>query len=120
MVGDFVTDSGQSVVLSGETLSRASDMSVSLPDPSEMDSLLLYDTGGNGGDSDEENGESMGGNGESVGRNGHETGDSGSDNGESAFDCDWCEAEPNAISTELPEFREPSGPSQEARNAKTT
>ena len=51
MVGDFVTDSGQNVVLSGDTLSRASDMSVSLPDPSEMDSLLLDDTGGNGGDS---------------------------------------------------------------------
>ena len=119
MVGDFVTDSGQSVVLSGETLSRASDMSVSLPDPSEMDSLLLDDTGGNGGDSDDENGESMGGNGESMGGNRHETGDSGSDNGESAFDYDWCEADPNAICTELPEFQEPSGPSQEARNAKT-
>ena len=66
MVGDFVTDSGQNVVLSGETLARASDMSVSLPDPSEMDSLLLDDTGGNGGDSDEENGKSMG-------RNEHET-----------------------------------------------
>lgn len=87
-------------------------MSVSLPDPSEMDSLLLDDTGGNGGDSDDENGESMG-------RNRHETGDSGSDNGESAFDYDWCEADPNAICTKLPEFQEPSGPSQEARNAKT-
>ena len=45
MVGN-ITDSGQSV-LSGETLSRVSDVSVSLPDPSEMDSLLLDDTGGN-------------------------------------------------------------------------
>ena len=45
--------------------------------------------------------------------------DSGSDNGESAFDYDWCEADPNAICTKLPEFQEPSGPSQEARNAKT-
>ena len=104
MVGDFVTDSGQNVVLSGETLARASDMSVSLPDPSEMDSLLLDDTGGNGGDSDEENGKSMG-------RNEHETGDSGS--GESAFDYDWCEAGPNPICTELPEFQEPSGLSRE-------
>ena len=65
-------------------------MSVSLPDPSEMDSLLLDDTGGNGGDSDEENGESMG-------RNEHETGDSGSGNGESAFDYDWCEAQTNML-----------------------
>ena len=46
MVGNIITDSGQSV-LSGETLSRVSDVSVSLPDPSEMDSLLLDDTGGN-------------------------------------------------------------------------
>lgn len=87
MVGDFVTDSGQSVVLSGETLASASDMSVSLPDPSEKDSLLLNDTGDNGGDGDE-------GSGESMSRNEHETGDSGPDNGENAFDYDWCEAEP--------------------------
>ena len=82
MVGDFVTDSGQSVALSGETLARASDMSVSLPDPSERDSLLLNDTGDNGGDSDE-------GSGESTSRNEHETGDSGPDNGENVFDYDW-------------------------------
>ena len=59
MVGEFVTDSGQSVVLSGETLARASDMSVSLPDPSERDSLLLNDIGDNGGDGDERSGESI-------------------------------------------------------------
>ena len=39
--------------------------------------------------------------------------------GENAFYYDWCEAEPNAICTELPEFQEPSGSSQEARNANT-
>ena len=54
-----------------------------------------------------------------LSRNEHETGDSGPDNGENAFDYDWCEVEPNAICTELPEFQEPSGPSQEARNANT-
>lgn len=77
-----------------------------------MDSLLLDDTGGNRGDSVE-------GNGKSIDWNKHETGDSDSDNEESAFDYNWCEAEPHAISTELPEFLEPSGSCQEARNAKT-
>ena len=101
-VGYFVTDSGQSVVLSGKALLRMSGVAVNLPDPSDMDSLLLDDAGGNGGNGG--NGcDGDGGNGEDMSEPEHE--DSNSDS-EDTFVYDWCEAEPNSISPELPEFQE--------------
>ena len=104
-VGNIITGGGQSVILSGETLTRVK-MAVNLSNPSDIDSLLLDNAGGGGGNGSDGDGE----NGEDMSEPEHD-----SDSEEDTFEYDWCEAEPNTISPELPVFQEPIGPSDEAK-----
>lgn len=74
--------------------------------PNLSDTLLLDDVGGgdgNGSDGDGENGEDM------------SEPEHDSDSEEDTFEYDWCEAEPNIFSPELPEFQKSTGPSDEAK-----
>ena len=111
LVGDFVTDGGQSVVLSGEALSRMSEvcltcqtwthcyLTMMLVEMVAMAAMVMERTVSHWMSEPE-----------------HE--DSNSDS-EDTFVYDWCEAEPNSISPEFPEFQEQTCPSDEAKNAKT-
>ena len=111
MIGDFVTVGGESVVLSSEMLSRVPAMTVA-PLASELDSLLL-------GEEDDDVVEEGGDCGEGSAAIGHGN-TSGKDISDTApFVFNWTEAPANSIEPELPEFREPTGPSSEAKLAKT-
>ena len=110
VVGDFVSEEGQSVVLSGETLSCAAAMQLSLPEPSEMDSLLLgYD--------DEDAASEERGEDKVTQEDVHDP--TGNDTPPTPFDFTWAEAEPNSIDIDFPPFIERVGPSDEAKRAST-
>ena len=110
IIGDFVREGGESVVLSSEMLSRVPAMTVA-PLSSEIDSLLL-------GEEDDDVAEQGGDCGEGSTANMHDkTGKD--DSGPAPFVFDWAEAPANSIEPDLPEFREPTGPSNEAKLAKT-
>ncbi len=109
IIGDFVRGR-ESVVLSSEMLPRVPAMTVA-PLASEIDSLLL-------GEEDDDVAEKGGDCWEGSTANRHDkTGKD--DSGPAPFVFDWAEAPANSIEPDLPEFRKPTGPSNEAKLAKT-
>ena len=110
IIGDFVTEGGESVNLSSEMLSQVPAMTVA-PLASEIDSLLL-------GEEDDDVVEEGGDCEKGSAANRHDK--TRKDNSGSAqFVFNWSEAPANSIEPDLPEFREPTGPSNQAKLAKT-
>ena len=98
------------VVLSSEMLSRVPAMTAA-PLASEIDSLLL-------GEEDDDIAKRRWGCGEGSAANRHDkTGKD--DSGPAPFVFNWAEAPANGIEPDLPEFKEPTGPSSKAKLAKT-
>ena len=106
IIGNFVTEGGESVVLSSEILSRVPAMTLT-PLASEIDSLLLEEDD----DIAEEGGEG------SAANRHDKTGKD--DSGPAPFVFNWAEAPANSIEPDLPKFREPTGSSREPKLAKT-
>ncbi len=101
IIGDFVREGGESIVLSSEMLSGGPAMTVA-PLASEIDSLLL-------GEEDDDVAEEGGDCGEGSAANKHDkTGKD--DSGPAPFVFNWAEAPANSFELDLPEFREPTGP----------
>ena len=109
IIGNFVTEGGKSIVLSSEMLSRVPAMTVA-PLTSEIDSSLL-------GEEDDVVAEEGGDCGEGSAANRHDK--TGKDRGPAPFLFNWAEVPANSIEPYLPEFREPTGPSSEAKLTKT-
>ena len=110
IIGDFVTEGDESVVLPSEMLSRVPAMTLA-PLAWEIDSLLL-------GEEDDDVAEEGGDCGEGSEANRHDkTGKD--DSGPAPFVFNWAEAPANNIEPDLPKFREPTGSSREPKLAKT-
>ena len=110
IIGDFVTEGDESVVLPSEMLSRVPAMTLA-PLAWEIDSLLL-------GEEDDDVAEEGGDCGEGSAANRHDkTGKD--DSGPAPFVFNWAEAPANNIEPDLPKFREPTGSSREPKLAKT-
>ena len=106
-IGDFVTEGGKSVVLSSEMLSRVPAMTVA-PFALEIDSLPL----GEEDDDVAEGGDCGDGSAARHDKTGKD------DSGPAPFVFNWAEAPAKSIEPDLPEFKEPTGPSSEAKLAK--
>ena len=105
IIGDFVTEGGESIVLSSELLSQVPAMTLA-PLTSEIDSLLL-------GKEDDDVAEEGGDCGECSAANRHDK--TGKDNsGPAPFVFNWGEAPAN-IEPDLPKLREPTGSSSEPK-----
>ena len=106
IIDNFVTEGGESFILSSDMLSRVPAMTVA-----PLTSLLLgeedYDVAEEGGGCEEG----------SAANRYDKTGKD--DSGPAPFVFDWAEAPANSIEPDLPEFREPTGPSNDAKLAKT-